>query len=135
MTGSPGRMSCTADCAVNDNTCGSTCQSCVLAGRVGQCTYIVAGTDPDNECAGDAACDGAGGCIVPTGGACSADVECLSGFCRDGFCCGNSCDGVCRSCGITGLEGSCILYSSGSDPDNECTDPDVCNGAGACTTP
>ena len=33
-----------------DNACDSTCESCKLAGSVGQCTAIPDGEDPDEEC-------------------------------------------------------------------------------------
>lgn len=43
--------------------CGALCASCALAGSVGVCANIPAGTDPANECAGAMTCDGAGACL------------------------------------------------------------------------
>ncbi len=43
-----------------NTACNSVCQRCNIAGSVGTCTSIPAGTDPDNECTGN--CNGAGGC-------------------------------------------------------------------------
>lgn len=43
-----------------NTACNSICQRCNIAGSIGTCTNIPAGTDPDNECAGN--CNGAGAC-------------------------------------------------------------------------
>jgi hypothetical protein len=43
-----------------NTSCNSVCKRCNLAGSVGTCTNIPAGTDPDNECTGN--CNGAGAC-------------------------------------------------------------------------
>lgn len=43
-----------------NTACNSVCQRCNIAGSLGTCTNIPAGTDPDNECAGN--CNGAGAC-------------------------------------------------------------------------
>ena len=78
-----------------DKPCDGLCQSCMLAGHIGQCTYIASDTDPRNECAGEAVCNGAGLCKQPAtsatppptiGTACSSD-----GDCRGGICCGGKC--------------------------------------------
>lgn len=46
--------------------CAGTCQACTSAiagqGINGTCGFILAGTDPENECAGASSCDGAGMC-------------------------------------------------------------------------
>lgn len=34
----------------------------------------------------------------PTGAACGKAGECRSGFCVDGVCCGNACEGACNAC-------------------------------------
>ncbi len=41
-------------------SCTSTCKRCNIAGSLGTCSNIPAGTDPDNECTGN--CNGAGAC-------------------------------------------------------------------------
>lgn len=41
-------------------SCTGTCKRCNVAGSIGTCTNIPAGTDPDNECTGN--CNGAGAC-------------------------------------------------------------------------
>ena len=49
--------------------CAGTCQSCAVSGSEGSCTNLPAGTDPDNECSGEAMCDGDGTCeTAPTCG-------------------------------------------------------------------
>jgi hypothetical protein len=76
--------------------------------------------------------------IGDDGRACTATAECQSGNCVDGFCCNeseSSCSG-CRSCGVSGSEGTCSSVPSGEDPHGECAglacSSGVCNGAGAC---
>jgi hypothetical protein len=54
------------------------------------------------------------------GQSCSSSAQCLSGQCWDGVCCGTSCSGVCKSCKTTGKVGTCVLYATDTDPDNEC---------------
>ena len=66
-----------------------------------------------------------------------APSECLSGFCTDGFCCGNVCDQLCVSCSnaVTGGgSGNCRPILNGTDPQNECPTSD-CNGFGGCVIP
>lgn len=50
-----------------DKSCDSTCEACVASktgGSDGFCSYILAGTDPDDECPGGE-CDGFGSCQEP----------------------------------------------------------------------
>jgi hypothetical protein len=75
------------------------------------------------------------------GTACSSASACASGFCVDGVCCENACDGTCVSCNQAGRAGKCSVYAQGSDPQRtECTFGlgachATCNGAGACDYP
>jgi len=86
---------------------------------------------------------GSGGGTQANGTACAQDNECQSGHCADGFCCDSACDGACTSCKLSGSEGTCSPYTSGTDPEGECigtgsaTDPCAgkCDGAGACDFP
>lgn len=125
-----------------DTSCGGPCQSCVGAdtgGADGTCGFVKAGTDPDNECAGSATCNGMGGCqLKPNGASCTAGTECQSGVCpaQDGVCCGTTCSGTCQSCNgaNTGAaSGTCAPITNGTDPSNECAGAATCNGSGACT--
>jgi hypothetical protein len=101
------------------------------------------GDSGDTDCSDPDTCDGAGGCAInhaPNGTACSdgefcnGDDECLGGSCtvHDGDPCaaGPDCNNICD-------EGADNCFSPGGTPcgsnDNtDCTDPDTCNGAGAC---
>ena len=100
------------------------------------CASIAANTDPDNECAGSLICNGAGACKSPTGDACSAATDCLSGFCADLVCCNVACAGACQACTTAkkgnGADGTCSNIVTGTDPDSECGGNASCNGSGAC---
>jgi hypothetical protein len=118
--------------------CGGTCEACNLAGSVGTCTPIPAGTDPgDADCAGATqVCNGAGACKTVNGSACVMAGACLSGFCADGVCCNSTCGTLCQACTsakTAAANGTCANVSTGTDPDLECVGVTNCNGAGACT--
>lgn len=115
------------------NACTGLCQRCDI-GSAGVCSNIAAGNDPNNECSGQLDCNGAGACEVGNGTACTLDTQCGSGFCRDGFCCNNSCAADCRGCGVPGSEGSCTTFDEGTDPDMDCaTTGHSCDGSGVCS--
>jgi len=119
--------------------CSGTCQSCAVVGHEGTCTVATAGTEVPGSCPGQA-CDSSGSCKVKNGTACSSASTCASGFCVDGVCCENACDGTCVSCNQAGRAGKCSAYAQGSDPETECTFGlgvcrATCNGAGACDYP
>ncbi|MEZ4309224.1 MAG: hypothetical protein R3F14_14400 [Polyangiaceae bacterium] len=123
-----------------NNACAGGCEACSAAkkgsGANGSCGPILAGTDPDDECAGAAVCTGNGACKLPNGLTCTMDAECGSGFCTDGVCCNAACGGTCQACTAalkgTGADGTCGNILNGQDPQNECGGATVCNGAGAC---
>jgi len=77
------------------------------------------------------------------GETCTADSDCSSGNCVDGYCCDTACDGTCEACDISGSEGTCTYIAEDTDPDGECDSTCVdacedrtgdCDGAGACKT-
>lgn len=116
-----------------DTACAGTCESCNLAGSGGVCTIIPDSQDPDDECTGAQACDGAGNCRQGDNGvACGDPGECLSGNCVDGLCCNTNCGGTCVSCNLAGLGGICSLIPDNQDPDDECTGAMVCSGSASC---
>ncbi|HZO14170.1 MAG TPA: hypothetical protein VFB62_12950 [Polyangiaceae bacterium] len=51
-----------ADGVCCESACDGVCESCNLAGREGTCAADAEGTDPADECVGEAACDGSGAC-------------------------------------------------------------------------
>jgi hypothetical protein len=74
---------------------------------------------------------------------CQSNDLCASGFCTEGVCCSEVCDGPCRSCvatGTGGQDGLCAPVSDGLDPDENCAaepapscgNDGVCDGRGAC---
>ena len=56
---------------------------------------------------------------------CLSGTDCTHGFCVDGVCCENVCNGSCRSCGLPSAPGICTPAAAGTDPDGDC-------GAVAC---
>ncbi len=70
--------------------------------------------------------------LNPDGLSCSADSQCLSGFCVDAVCCRTACDGICRSCNKPGRAGVCIFYPAWNDPERECGPCMICGEAGSC---
>jgi hypothetical protein len=72
---------------------------------------------------------------------CQSGTECASTFCVDKVCCGDSCQGPCRSCALGASPGTCTLTLAGApDPRGACRDmgksscgtDGACNGNGAC---
>jgi hypothetical protein len=93
----------------------------------------------DNNCNTGSFCDPSSHTCTAKrdlGGTCSGGTQCTSGFCADGVCCNNACDGTCEACvqSKTGVaSGHCAAVSSGTDPDNECSsDGTTCGHTGAC---
>jgi hypothetical protein len=70
-------------------------------------------------------------CKKLIGQACTAREECLSNFCKDGYCCEEACTGTCRSCGLSGSEGTCAAVLGAVDPDS-CSGAEICSGSGQC---
>jgi hypothetical protein len=120
--------------------CSGVCQSCSVAGHEGTCLQAAAGTEVPGSCSNGQACDGSGSCKSKNGLTCSSASDCASGFCVDGVCCEDACDGKCVSCNQANLAGKCSGYAVGSDPEDECgrghpSCRSTCNGAGACDYP
>lgn len=63
------------------------------------------------------------------GVACGVATDCKSGFCRDGVCCDEACDGVCRSCAIA--RGTCRSVRNAPDPDS-CLGENTCDDNSTC---
>ncbi|HEY2899728.1 MAG TPA: Dickkopf N-terminal cysteine-rich domain-containing protein, partial [Polyangia bacterium] len=70
---------------------------------------------------------------VSEGKPCSTDSNCGTGFCRDGVCCHESCEGICQACSaaFTNLDnGVCGPVVAGMDPRGVCTDESATNSCG-----
>ena len=129
-----------------DTTCNGVCQSCLAAlkatGPDGTCGPVASDTDPDDDCAAEAAstcgatglCDGAGACALhPLGTEC-APISCPSEDTRANA---DTCDGagtcvdngtiMCTS-GFACVAGVCQNSCTG---DGDCQSSTYCSG-GAC---
>lgn len=106
-----------ADCAATQTSTGALCQNPELTET-------------------EARCDESGACVDPRredGRACALGAECRSGFCVDGVCCQEACDGECEVC--AGPDGACGGVQPG-DPDSACGETGrSCFGRGACRLP
>ncbi|MBK8252709.1 MAG: hypothetical protein IPK82_08580 [Polyangiaceae bacterium] len=119
-----------------NSTCSGTCLACNVAGSLGTCSSVPAGTDPAMECAGALNCNGVSptpACQKADGQSCTVGAECGSGNCIDGVCCNTACGTQCEACNLAGSLGTCTPVPAGSDPAGECSagTPD-CNGNKAC---
>ncbi len=100
-------------------------------------------------CAADSDCADGQTCTVSTmscglkgiGQICAAAADCNSGFCVDGLCCSEACDGPCRSCALSSSPGICKNVVAGAaDPRQTCAATTfwgcgadgLCDGNGAC---
>lgn len=120
-------LSCveSVDCSTGDRACID-----------GFCVTYIAACDSDALCRPDYFCSANRVCAKRERNSveCSRDVECLSGFCRDGVCCAQDCGDECRACAnqkTGGQQGECLPVRSGTDPDDECPGTTVC-GSSAC---
>jgi hypothetical protein len=130
--GAPG-IACTSNgqCATGicvdsvccSTVCSGTCQACNLAGQVGTCSNIPAGTDPANECADQGAascgtigyCNGSGSCAYYPVGTVAVAASCSAGIYTPTSTC----------------SGSGSVVSGGS---NVYCPPYTCNGNSACNS-
>ncbi len=122
--------------------CTGTCQSCALAGSLGTCKVVPAGTDPLNQCTdagspscgNDGTCDGSGACrkygagTVCVGAMCAASSFTPTRTCNGTGTCNTS---AATSCGRYVCSGTGCLSSCTTTAD--CTSPLLCSG-GACFT-
>lgn len=152
------------DCTANPDmlstcmpaTSGIACQSTKVCDGAGKCVECVedaqcnGGYCYQNACAkcddtvqnGDETDTDCGGahcskCVIAK--KCGVGGDCELGFCVDGVCCAEACDGACFACNIVGSEGTCdFIAKYGEDPvygmGMSCTAADnkACNGGGTC---
>jgi len=131
---------CVDGVCCESKSCTGPCKSCSVSGHEGSCVLAQAGTEVPGSCSSGQACDGSGNCKASNGQTCSSGAACASGFCADGVCCNNACDGKCVSCNQAGLAGKCSPFAAGTDPQQECGSitgscRPACDGVGACAYP
>lgn len=63
---------------------------------------------------------------LANGEACTANDHCTSGICADGVCCSSVCTGMCESCSVAGVEGTCSPVTGAPREANGC-------GGNACS--
>lgn len=63
---------------------------------------------------------------------CVVDPECKSGFCTDGVCCNDPCEGDCVTCRAAESRGICLAHPIHSDPDGDCGQFGRCDGNRGC---
>lgn len=124
----PGQeMDCStyATCDADGFHCATSCVDADACVATAQCV--------DGQCVSNRA----------VGEVCASDLQCALRFCRQGFCCEESCDGVCMACAesVTGLpDGWCRPVKAHQDPKNNCQtstssscqENGECNGSGGC---
>jgi hypothetical protein len=120
--------------------CTGTCQSCALAGSLGTCKFVPAGTDPLNQCtdagaascANDGTCDGSGACrnygagTVCVGAMCAGSTFTPARTCNGTGTCNTTAPNTCGSyvCSTSGCLTSCTTTA-------DCTTPLTCY-SGTC---
>ncbi|HEX4406686.1 MAG TPA: malectin domain-containing carbohydrate-binding protein, partial [Polyangia bacterium] len=123
--------------------CTGTCQSCALAGSLGTCKVVPAGTDPLNQCtdagsascANDGTCDGSGACRNYGAGTVCVGAMCAASSFKPARTCNGT--GTCNTttatnCGRYVCSGTGCLASCTTTAD--CTPPLLCSGGGCFTT-
>jgi hypothetical protein len=134
---------CDSGTCLDGVCCGVTaCPACRNCGPDGACSVTVTrAPDPSGTaCDRGLACDAAGACKKANGQTCTANGECASNACIDGYCCDDPTCGGCRQCDAAGREGTCTNVPDGTDPRGACPAglPRAAGGffckAGACAT-
>jgi hypothetical protein len=105
------------DCAATQTSTGALCQNPDITGTEARCDESGACADARRE----------------DGESCALGPECRSGFCVDGVCCQEACEGECEVC--AGPAGACGGIEAG-DPLGACGEAGrSCFGRGACLLP
>lgn len=141
-------VECVSGQCVDGVCCESSCAGeCKVCNSSGACVNVATGVQ-DNTCqAQGQACDGTGICKKSIGLSCTVSTECLSNFCRDGYCCDTDCASDCQACSVAKKgagnqkgNGYCENVATGTDPNNNCAPEAVttcgndgfCDGMGQC---
>ncbi|MDI1451820.1 hypothetical protein QHF85_47695, partial [Polyangium sp. 6x1] len=111
---------------VADGDCNGVNAACVNNACIACDDGAMNGTETGVDCGGT--CPDK--CLAA---ACADNGECASGFCADGVCCDTACTGACKSCKLTGSEGTCTNVPLGmTDDAPACMGTMTCDGAGVC---
>ncbi|HVU51172.1 MAG TPA: hypothetical protein VHL80_10825 [Polyangia bacterium] len=134
-------------------TLGGTCSGGACSAGTQPCNGFkcTGGATCPTACAGQGDCDATayyctavGGVCALKGGpgaTCTAGLQCLSGNCVDGVCCGSPSCGSCQACDVAPHAGTCWPLGAGApDPKGVCADNlaascgtnGKCDGAGGC---
>ena len=112
--GCSGGLSCYAGACLKDNgqscTRNSECGNVCVAGKCADRQDLRGECDETGDCRSDLVCSN-GYCVGTPGAPCDNDNKCASGYCTDGNCCTERCNGLCESC----VKGECLLPSNGDD--------------------
>jgi MYXO-CTERM domain-containing protein len=118
--------------------CG-TCETCngITPGR---CSSVINAEDPDT-CSGTSnqTCDRQGTCGPGPGALCVANTDCATGYCVEGVCCDQACNGTCQACRAASKlaakdDGRCGPAKPGTNPGGLCGEASVCGAGGVCET-
>jgi hypothetical protein len=148
-------QSCAGGSMVPAATCdgrGTCVDSAAIACEPYQCagTACIPTCQSDTECVAPATCS-AGSCgSRGLGQACKNPNDCKSGFCADGVCCTETCEGKCRFCALPTALGRCVNVPADTpdpraaagvtdpslvcvvQPAGSCGSNGLCNGDGGC---
>ena len=147
---------CSGTASKNDARICDGKGNCKTAGVVACSPFLCTNGTCNSSCASNKDCEPGIECVLSTrngvatgtcgkrenGQTCSLGDDCQSGQCVDGVCCENSCEGACRSCGLPGSLGQCVMVADKApDPRGACKDQGkancgtngLCDGSGVCS--
>ena len=135
-----GPQSCVAGAYTPPSTCNSSGQ-CVASTSRACNPYACNGNSCYDVCTADKECMTGNYCVnascgrKPLGANCTLGTDCQSGFCAQGVCCNNACNGGCKACNLPGSPGLCNPVTDGTpDPQGICvaTLQTSCGTTGSC---
>jgi hypothetical protein len=132
---------CVAGICCNSQ-CDDRCSSCALPDNTGTCTRKPSDA-ADVSCGAQPKPDGGPppAAVASNGAKCASGKDCSSGFCSDGVCCAEACEGLCQSCNTPDNAGTCKPRPAGdadrldrcaAESTATCGRDGKCDGAGAC---
>ena len=103
---------CASGECVDGICCASACGNYACSSSGGACQTSCGN---DRACGSAAWCNPGGQCVPKSAqaSACTADDQCASAACVDGYCCNRGCHGQCEACDVAGSTGTCVELSQG----------------------